>query len=129
MTVFVGWLRVFQHSNFGDVGDENGDGDGENGDESEGICEENWPIDKGRIDCVMVFTLNEHRSARSPVAISQYGFTQMMCALVLMLMCWKYYHIIYIVSLMEILGYNHMKLRIKNIDGRQCTRAAKCQQN
>ena len=49
---------------FGDVGfgKENY---GENGDESEGICEENWPIDRVRIDCVMAFTLNEHRSARS----------------------------------------------------------------
>ena len=79
MTVFVGWLTVFHHSSFGDVGDGEGDGDGDgdgkNGDESEGICEENWPIDRVRIDCVMAFTLNEHRSAHSPVSMAQYGFT------------------------------------------------------
>ena len=53
-------LVILDRENYGD-----GDGDGENGDESEGICEENWPIDRVRIDCVMAFTLNEHRSARS----------------------------------------------------------------
>ena len=42
--------------------DGDGDGHGENADKSEGICEENWAIDRVRIDCVMVFTLNEHRS-------------------------------------------------------------------